>query len=53
MTKENRIYLQAEKFGKTGEDCAHIYNKCEKSVLDIFTEVYNPFEHPSDILGWK
>lgn len=45
--------MQAEKFGKSNEDCTQIYNKCGQSLLDIFTEVYNPFDHPSDILGWK
>lgn len=34
-------YLNAEKHGENfdGEDCAEIYSKCEKSLLEIISEI--------------
>lgn len=35
-------YYRAEKLGKEGAPCEHVFNECETSILDKFTGVYTP-----------
>lgn len=35
-------YYRAEKLGKEGAPCEHVFKECESSILDQFTGVYTP-----------
>ncbi|XP_031621776.1 uncharacterized protein LOC116339848 [Contarinia nasturtii] len=38
---EDNEYLYAEKIGKEGVPCEHIFNECKMSILDQFTGIYS------------
>ncbi|CAO1440557.1 unnamed protein product [Diamesa tonsa] len=40
-TPAHHDYVEAEQLGKRDEPCSEIFNQCKKSVLDIFTQVYD------------
>ncbi|CAO1423350.1 unnamed protein product [Diamesa hyperborea] len=40
-TPAHHDYVEAEQLGKRDEACSEIFNQCKKSVLDIFTQVYD------------
>lgn len=35
-------YYQAEKLGKDGAPCEHIFSECKASILDQFSGIYIP-----------
>jgi DM4/DM12 family len=35
-------YFKAEQLGKAGAPCDHLFPECSKSLLAIFTDVYDP-----------
>lgn len=35
-------YYQAEKLGREGAPCEHVFKECHKSILNEFTGVYTP-----------
>lgn len=45
LNDETRSYLNAEINGQQNEDCSKIYYKCEQSLLDMFTETFNPLDY--------
>lgn len=35
-------YYQAERIGKEGGPCEHVFNECKSSILEQFTGTYTP-----------
>lgn len=40
MNSDHHDYVKAEKLGEEGELCDKIFRNCRKSLMDIFTQVY-------------
>lgn len=40
----DKEYYIAEKIGRSGSDCESIYNKCDSSLLEMFSQVFDPSE---------
>lgn len=38
---EDNEYLYAEKLGKEGVSCEHVFKECKLSILDQFTGIYS------------
>lgn len=36
-------YYHAEKLGKEGAPCEHVFKECKTSILDMFGGIYTPF----------
>ncbi|KAL7019270.1 hypothetical protein ACKWTF_011057 [Chironomus riparius] len=41
VNREHYDYLKAEMLGEAGEPCDQIFHQCKKSILEIFTKVYD------------
>lgn len=40
----DKEYYIAEKIGRSGSDCESVYNKCDSSLLEMFSQVFDPSE---------
>jgi hypothetical protein len=41
VNKDHYDYLKAEMLGKDGEPCSKIFYQCTRSIMEIFTQVYD------------
>jgi hypothetical protein len=44
-------YLRAEQLGKSGEPCDRVFYDCPESILEVFTDLYDPMEEFMDMMG--
>lgn len=41
INKDHYDYVKAEMLGNAGENCGEVFYQCKKSIMEIFTQVYD------------